>query len=185
MENIKILINQIHSAAGRLMAEISDLDTQISSLIEARSVLTDGSVSRDEYVDYLKQSFRAHGERSRRRVLDMLSAPHERSFGSIELDFIRGKYIRGPFLSDNRHSSDADLDALYLVFGDAVADRIGEIAEEIDWPTDPVPVAERRQKIKELDAKIADLTEKRDALIRELEEAGLVADKPLADEAEE
>lgn len=176
MSDMKKLIAQVRDATGRMIKEVQDVDAQIADLHRQRATLTEGFVTREEYVEYLKESFRRQSLRARDKLLAAFSGPTPRQFDTLERQAIQGEGITQDFLNLTLIPTDVTQVAMYLWFGDELADRIGEFLKCLDWPDASVPIAERREMVKTLDREIATLTEKRDALVRQIEEAGFSAE---------
>ncbi|KWC40826.1 hypothetical protein WL51_06980 [Burkholderia ubonensis] len=176
MSDMKKLIAQVRDATSRMVKEVQDVDAQVAELHQQRAALNDGIVTREDYVEYLKESFRRQSRRGRNKLLAALSKPYQRQYATLERGMVQGEGITQDFLNLTLIPTDVTQVALYLWFGDALAERIGELLKCLDWPDDAVPVAERREMVKKLDIEIAALTDKRDALVRQIEEAGFTTE---------
>jgi tRNA U34 5-carboxymethylaminomethyl modifying GTPase MnmE/TrmE len=66
-------------------------------------------------------------------------------------------------------------DACYWYLKPAILARMGEIAEEIDFPEDAIPLAKRREMLAEIDTEIQRLRNERNDMAAQLQKAGIVS----------
>ena len=173
MNDIKKLVSQIKSAANEVLGQVAELDNQIGELTAQRAKLTDSAVSKQDYFDFLAAKLKQNGDFFKDQIQRQIEKS-EHSYGHMEyikrsnsvlgIDLLRGDFIGNVLMTEA---------AFCFYFGDMMVQRLADEFDGLDWPKDAVPVKERAQLITALDAEIAGLKQKREALTGQLIEAGI------------
>lgn len=168
MSKINQLISEIKTLADDLKLQVSAIDDQIDDAQRRRSSLTGAAVSREDFIQYVKLDIKRQAERFKRSLItDLERAPKQYPTldRGIRLNYLTHDHTLTMSLTDP---------AFFFYFGDLVAERISRaIDEDMDWPNGIMPVSERREIVANIDAEIADLSKRRQALSVQLIEAGL------------
>lgn len=163
----KALVAKVKKSAEEVRSKIQTLDAEIAALNETRKAINDAPVSKSDYMEYLRADIARMAARMPLVIkekwardgsfqkYEMLERIHSRS-GSLPIPYINGE----------THGTSVELgpSAFYWYFGDLIAERFDRVLDEVEWPQDAMPVADRRKRIAEIDSKIDELSRRRNML---------------------
>ncbi len=177
-----LILVELSKAAESVKTEIGTLDQKISALNHERQGLMDSPVSREDFAAYMKSDLARRGELFRQRIQQFAThagrgnAKMTASFVTLERAFQSCGLQNFPFM-DGEDCFDGfrlSADAFYFYFGDLIAARFMAGLDAVhDWPQGGLPVAERRQRIAEIDCELDDLVTRRDELAEQLLSVGI------------
>jgi FtsZ-binding cell division protein ZapB len=168
MSKIDDLLDQVETAAKQLLDTIQDLDAMIAELQEKRQRIGEAPVSKVDFLRYIEKALDENAKnigRNLARQFDTL----DRSFFALE-----NSRINIPFLTGGIYPVAITEDAAYWYLKPAIMARMEELADNMDFPADTVPVNERRRLVGAIDVEIKQLFSERDDLAAHMETAGLV-----------
>ena len=173
---VKGLLAQLRTAADAIKAQIQEADSQIAALTEQRRVLTNASVSKDDFMGYVRADIQRRAVSYQYR-LKRFAEKNNFPFGFAQLERVHVAESLQPFpyLDGEVPHNGAELDtgAFYWHFGDLIAERFGVALDNFDWPDDVVSVEDRRLQIAEIDKKLQEIQAKRDELANDLIGSGM------------
>lgn len=175
MKDFKSLVGEIKAAAESIIAEIGEIDRQIEAAQNQRDALTEAKVSKKDYLEFVAESFRRRGREFEQGICKLVEKSGM-EYGYLDRTLANFGALNTTFLTHNvMHEPYGDLSspAVYFYFGDLMLERLETALEGVKWPDDAVPVAERVQLIAQLDAEVAELTQRRDGMIEQLQAAGI------------
>jgi septal ring factor EnvC (AmiA/AmiB activator) len=171
MSDFKALVAEMKKSAADVRSKIKALDAEIEELNEERQAINAAPVSKADFMEYLRSDIQRRAARMP-QLLQQTFAQREKSrnFEILErIDSRGGKqdvpYINGDSPVDHVTLGDH---AFFWYFGDLIAERFEQVADGLSWPADAMPVAQRRQRIKEIDSKIGSLSAQRNMLEMDL-----------------
>jgi len=182
-DDFKGLFAKLKTAAVGIKAEIAEIDNRVSVLQAEREVLTDASVSKEDFMTYVREDIARRGQLYVHRIKGFAkgnargNAKLNPSFSHLEHAFQNNRLQGFPFMNgeDAFDGFNPSADAFYWYFGDLIAERFCAALDLVhDWPTSSIPVEERRKQIAAIDDELDSLIEKRDSLAAELINAGMV-----------
>lgn len=173
---INPLVAEVVTAAGAVRSQIQTLDDEIKGLHEQRQSITGLPVSKSDFMEYVREDIRR-----RSKVYPMMIKKkwgNKAPFNSFEqLERVSGGHGVGlqgfPYLNWDLESMEFKLEpaAFYWYFSEVIQERFELAIQDFNWPTETMPVAERRQRIEAIDAQISDLISRRDVLKAQLRSA--------------
>lgn len=173
MEKLSSLIGQVKKAADKLKGEIYALDVRIEEAFSQRARLTEGNVSKSDFMAYVAEDIRRRGEVFKRKLTASIKAG-KKEFGTLDplMSNPSGR-MNYSYLSAEHYVPNVPEEAFYWYFPEIIVERMSDAISGLPWPDDAMPVAERREVIKKLDQEISELTAERDTLANDLIRAGL------------
>ena len=163
------LLKQVNAAAREVVGAVQRIDTRIALLNTQRQTIGDAPVSRAEFLDYIG------------KTIDEKAG----NFGAIKAREIAK--ISKSFFSVGRGSQPINLlvqgysvpvpiteEACYWYMKPVIMARMAEIADDMEFPEDAIPMEKRRAMIAEFDAEITKLRAERNEMASELKKAGMV-----------
>lgn len=173
MADIKTLFQQLNASISELTGQIHALDDQIEAKTRERDGILSAPLSKDDYLSFLGREIDTYGQMHAKNLREVVQKD-PRNMVQLERD-IQSQYgLNIPYLRAGYPYGDAISPwAVFWYFGDLIKQRIGDALDGMVWPQDAMPMAERKIRVSQLEAKIADLNSQRDALAAQLEGAGL------------
>jgi hypothetical protein len=173
MGSINKALETLRNAAEELLGEISALDTQISECQRRRDAIASATVSKADYMEYIKADIERQGRIFAKQIALEVEGKR-RDYGTLERNKHSGIGERLPYLT-GRYAVPVPIteEAVFFYFGDLIAERLGDALDGVGWPNDAIPAAQRAKLIAELEAEIASLKQRRDALAAQLTQAGM------------
>lgn len=169
-DKLKSLLKQVNAAASEIIATIQGTDAKIADLQKQRQQIGDAPVTRADWLEYIG----AEIDRKAGTFGDFI----RRMAGSIDASFFaleRLGRLPGDLLAANRNVPHPMIDeACYWYLKPAIMARMAEIADEMDFPEDAIPLEQRRAMIAEIDAEIQRLRNERNDMAAQLQKAGIV-----------
>lgn len=173
---INPLVAKVIDAAGAVREEIRKLDGEIEALQVKRRSITEPPVSKDDFMDYVREDIKRRSKlfpislqkkwanRSEINVFDRMERMYSGAAGGLQPI---------PYLSGDLEKMDTGLEpaAFFWFFGEVIEERFAEAINDLPWPEDAMPVAERRARIKEIDAEIDKVSIRRNGLQVQLKTA--------------
>jgi len=169
-DKLKTLLKQVNAAASEIIAAIQGTDAKIADLQMQRQQIGDAPVTRADWLEYigtaLDRKAGSFGSAVRRQIGDI-----DTSFFALE----RLVGLPGSVLTGGRNVPEPMTeDACYWYLKPAILARMGEIAEEMDFPEDAIPLEKRREMLAEIDTEIQRLRNERNDMAAQLQKAGIV-----------
>lgn len=173
MGSINKALETLRNAAEELLGEISALDTQISECQRRRDAIASATVSKADYMEYIKADIERQGRIFAKQIALEVEGKR-RDYGTLERNKHSGRGERLPYLT-GRYAIPVPIteEALFFYFGDLIVGRLGDALDVVDWPDEAIPAAQRAKLIAELDAEIASRTQQRDALAAQMIQTGM------------
>jgi hypothetical protein len=173
MGSIDKALETLRNAAEELLGEISALDTQTAECQRRRDAAASAAVSKQDYLTYIKADIERQGRIFAKQFAREVEG-RSRDYGTLERNKQSGIGERLPYLT-GRYAVPVPIteEAVFFYFGDLIAERLGDALDGVGWPNDAMPAAQRAKLIAELEAEIASLKQRRDALAAQLTQAGL------------
>ena len=170
-DKLKSLLKQVNAAASEIIAAIQDTDARITDLQKQRQQIGDAPVTRADWLEYigadLDRKAKGFGAVVRRQIVSI-----DASFFALE----RLVGLPGNVLTGLRNVPEPMTEeACYWYLKPAIMARMAEIADEMDFPEDAIPLAKRREMLAGIDAEIQRLRNERNDMAAQLQKAGLVA----------
>lgn len=166
--------SQLRDAAGVLTGEVQALDKQIAEIRAQRSAIALGHVSKADYLNYLRESFRRRGANYERYMLkafqgrargyEFMESAMSGDWRGLILPFLHGDSLDGSAIAEG---------AIYYLFGEIMVQRFSTLLDGLDWPDKAMPLAARGEALQVLSAELATVEARRDELCAHLEAAGL------------
>jgi cell division protein ZapA (FtsZ GTPase activity inhibitor) len=172
MANFKQLLNQLKSATNQLTSQIADLDSQIQALHAERLMIMGAMVSKDDYMAYVERDIARKAESYRIKIRRQVSE-RSREYGKLRALDAKDVSLFVPYLSADPYLTELSESAIFWIFGDLIKQRLAVAIDDIEWPQEAMPVADREKELSRIDQQIASLTNSRDGLANQLLEAGL------------
>jgi len=170
-DKLKSLLKQVNAAASEIIAAIHATDGKIADLQKQRQQIGDAPVTRADWLGYMgaaidgKAGNFGNGLRRLFKGVDPSFFELERT-GSLPCDLLSpGRNVPFPMIEE----------AYYWYLKPAMMARLAEIAEDMEFPAEAMPLEARRAKIGEIDAEIQRLRNERNDMAAQLQKAGLVA----------
>jgi hypothetical protein len=163
------LVAQVRTAADAVRSQIQTLDDEIKGLHEQRRAITEPPVSKADFMEYVREDIRR-----RSKVYPMMIKKkwgNKQPFNNFErlerTNDGHGDGLQGfPYLNWDLENMEFRQEpaAFYWYFAEVIKERFELAIQDFDWPTEAMPVAERRQRTEEIDTQISDLIGRRDGL---------------------
>lgn len=172
---VKGLLAKLRAAADGIKAQIHEADAQIVTLTTERATLTDAPVSREDFMDYVRDDIQRRAASYPNSIARWKRKTFVNNFAGFERTHGGGRNQAFPYLhgEDPHDGNIIETAALYWYFGDLIAERFGAALDAIAWPDESVSVAARRIRIAEIDARLDEITARRDELAAELVSTGM------------
>lgn len=173
---VKGLLSQLRAAAEGIKAQIHEADSQIAELNEQRRALTDAPVSKNDLMEFVRADIQRRASNYQWAIDKWAKeSGFPFSFSELESAHTSGKpqpfpYWDGVPQHDGRK---IEPEGMYWHFGDLIAERFLVSLGKLEWPTDLIPVADRRLLISEIDVKLQEINAKRDELANDLIGSGM------------
>lgn len=173
---ISPLVAKVIDAAGAVREEIRKLDGEIEALQSLRRTITEPNVSKSDFMDYVREDIKRRGARFPIQLQVKWAKKNEFNiFDRMERMYCghAGGLQPIPYLSGDIEKMDTGLEpaAFFWFFGELVEERFAEAINDLPWPEDVMSVIERRERIKEIDAEINQVSIRRDDLRTQLKTA--------------
>lgn len=170
------LVAKVIDAAGKVQEKIRELDGEIEALQRLRLQITEPTVSKADFMDYVREDIKRRAGRFPKMLKVRWANRHEFNvFDKMERLYngAAGGLQAIPYLSGDVEKMDTGLEppAFFWFFGSLIEERFAEAIDDLPWPENAMPVAERRERIKEIDAEISKLTSRRTTLQAQLKSA--------------
>ncbi len=170
------LVAKVIDAAGKVQEKIRELDGEIEALRNLRRSITEPLVSKADFMDYVREDISRRANRFPKMLKVRWANKHEFNvFDKMERLYggAAGGLQAIPYLSGDIEKMDTALEApaFFWFFGGLIEERFAEAINDLPWPEDSMPVAERRERIREIDAEIGELTRRREGLQAQLKAA--------------
>jgi hypothetical protein len=169
MNKINDLLGQVETAAKQLLDTIQDLDARIAKLQEKRRRIGEAAVSKADFLRYIEKAL----DKNAKNIGPNLAHQFEkvdRSYFALE-----NAQINIPFLTGAIYPVVITEEAAYWYLKPIIMARMEELAGNLDFPADAVPVDERRRLVEAVDVEIKQLISERNSLAVQMEAAGIVA----------
>jgi uncharacterized coiled-coil protein SlyX len=167
---INPLVAEVIAAANGVRSQIRALDDEVATLQKQRQDLIDPPISRADFMEYVREDI----SRQSKVFPAMLKTkfgngrPFGNNFEKLERVYAgHGKGLQAfPYFNWSLDDLGFKLEpaAFYWYFTELIQERFELAIQDFDWPTESMPVAERRERIKKIDAQISDLTARRRVL---------------------
>lgn len=171
---VKGLISELRNAAGIIKNQIHAIDQRIEALFIEKEQLEEVPLTKEDFMFYVRQEIKRRAENYKRRLKyhsHKTGFPFNFSYPILE----NNPHLALPFLgTENIHVRNSfEESAIYWMFGDLIEQRFAEAIDQFNWPEASVSIDERRQRIAEIDAELAQLEEERDNLASDLMDTGM------------
>lgn len=170
------LVAKVIDAAGAVREEIRKLDGKIEALQSLRRTITEPPVSKNDFMDYVREDIKRRSARFPRQL--QAKWANKKEFNIFDrMERMYSGHAGGlqpiPYLSGDIEKMDTGLEpaAFFWFFGELIEERFAEALNDLPWPEDAMPVAERRERIKGIDAEINKVSIRRDGLRAQLKAA--------------
>jgi hypothetical protein len=174
MTKLTDLALQLKTAANELLGELGNIDNQIETLHRQRDTITSAHVSKADYLSYLTAHFKIKADRFEIAVLREVEARNVFDFGNLERGFVNKDGFQGlQFLTAYPTPVEISETALYFYFGDVFIERIGHALEAHEWPDNAMPAEARRKALTDIEVSIKELQQRRDDLVKSIDDAGI------------
>jgi hypothetical protein len=177
MALLKQLFEQLKSSINGITNEIHVLDNKIKSLELERETLLTAPLSKEDYLALLKKEMDKAGNAFAEKISVIIGNDRR---GWCELERAeQSRYGLGiPYLGLAMQpgitgTATIEPGALCWFFGEQILKRLDDAVVSLDWPKNAMPVAERKRRLEEIGAQLAELNRQRNALAGELTDAGL------------
>lgn len=175
MATVSKLLGQLRDAAQTLRGEIGAIDNEIAALNDERRQLNNEPLTKADFAEYVKADIARQAQQYQNRLNREFSMASHARFVSLERKQQDGQPLGLPYLSGEMfaHGAKPEPHALYWLFGEQIAERFVAALDSQPWPETATPIAQRRERIAVIDARLAGLNTQRDALASEMMKAGL------------
>ena len=163
------LLKQVNEATKEVISAINKYDAQIAALQAQRQAIGAAQVNRADFIAYVGGMVDARAGH--------FSGQIERALAKVDTSFFSLEKMGSPvnFLTPwLGGASVIQEDACYWYLKDAILAKVREIADDMDFTDDALPVETRRTMIAAIDAEIDQLRTERGELASQLQKAGLV-----------
>ncbi len=172
---VKGLLSQLRAAAAAIKTQIQEADGQIAVLNEQRRALTESTVSKSDFMEYVRADIARRAAPYQHNIgkwANFYKFPL--SFSQLERSDSQAALLF-PYLDGETPHAGAEFSssALYWHFGELIAERFSVALDKLPWPNNVVTVADRRLQIAAIDAKLQELNAKRDELANDLISSGM------------
>lgn len=168
-------LKQLCTARDSFVAEINAVDGKIADCHATRHKLMHDPVSKSEYLGFVKAELdRRAAQFSEQLKRSIAAAP--KGYSELKKALARGAGVNVNYLTEGVFPDRVTDAAILFYFGDYISSRFADSLNDLDWPNDAIPSAERDKLIASADAEIDKLTRQRDDLAACLASAGVVGD---------
>ena len=172
---VKGLLSQLRSAAEAIKGQIHEIDSQITVLNEQRSALTDAPVSKSDFMAYVAMDSHRHAQMYQHKIEKKWAKDYKFpfSFALLERNHTNGEPQPFSYLDGESPYGELTIAAHHWYLNELIAKRFLDAMVNLPWPSNAVPVADRRRMITEIDTKLQELNGKRDELANDLISSGM------------
>lgn len=163
-------------AAGELRGRILELDAEMATLNAQRQELLDATVSKADYLAYIKTDVARRGASYGADIAAKLKRGANTKYSYLSrLDKSDSDLLDLPYLTGDRANFPViTYEAVFFLFGALIVQRIEEVLHKMDWTENTIPAADCQALIAKIDTATLELSNERECLPSLLLQSGLL-----------